>query len=72
MLALAFLRQKNNLEGRALWRHIAHHHRCEELQKISYVPFDLREILAILLSTHDDPFAVHANCNDLVGISNTN
>jgi len=33
--------------------------------------FDSRQIPAIFLKSLDDLFAVHANCTDLVGISNT-
>jgi hypothetical protein len=33
--------------------------------------FDSRQIPAIFLKPLDDLFAVHANCTDLVGISNT-
>jgi hypothetical protein len=33
--------------------------------------FNARQIPAIVLKPLDDLFAVHANCTDLVGISNT-
>jgi hypothetical protein len=34
--------------------------------------FHSRQIPAIFLKSLDDLFAVHSNCTDLVGISNTN